>query len=76
MDDLNRMFFRLEKFVAIFLVMSFLKFEFNQWQFWLVVFMFCFVLDKLEESIRREYDDTTKDRLKRLMEETYDGDFD
>lgn len=72
MTDLNRMFFRIEKFIAVFILFSFMKFDINQWEFWLILFMYCFVMDKFEDSIRREYDDTIRGRLERLMKEKYD----
>lgn len=76
MNEILKMAFRLEKFLTYIIFAFIVKFEVNQLEFWITLFMFSLILDKLENSIRREYNDTTKDKIERLIkeeEEKYDN---
>lgn len=69
MKDIHRMVFRMEKFLMIFLFGIVMNFDMSQPRFWLGIFMVSLILNKFEDSIRKEYDDTTMDRMEKLMKE-------
>lgn len=69
MHEIWKMTFRKERLIAYALLCVFMKFNIDQWQFWVLCFMMALVLDKFEDSVRREYDDSTRDKLERLMKE-------
>lgn len=69
MHEIWKITFRKERLIAYVLLVVFMKFSIEQWQFWVLCFMISLVLDKFEDSVRREYDDTTRDKLERLMKE-------
>ena len=53
----------------IFLFGIVMNFDMSQPRFWLGIFMVSLILNKFEDSIRKEYDDTTMDRMEKLMKE-------
>ena len=69
MHEIWKMTFRKERVIAYIIFCTFMKFNPEQWQFWLICFMLAFVLDKFEDSVRREYNDSTLEKLERLMKE-------
>ena len=69
MHEIWKMTFRKERLITYLLLVAFMKFSIDQWQFWILCFMMSIVLDKFEDSVRREYNDSTRDKLIRLMEE-------
>lgn len=73
MKEIWKMSFRLEKMAMFFLFGISMKFNMNQPNFWIAIFLVCLIIDRFEDSIRREYNDTTRDKLKRLIEEEMGG---
>lgn len=73
MKEIWKMTFRIEKMAMFFLFGILMKFNMNQPNFWIAIFLVCLIIDRFEDSIRREYDDTTRDKLKRLIEKEMRG---
>lgn len=73
---ITKIFFRLERLLIFALFAISIKFNPNQFAFWLSIFLVSIILNKFEDSIRAEYNDTTRDRLKRLREGEEDENLD
>jgi len=67
--EIRRILFRLERILLIILFLICIKFAPTQPGFWIGVFMLSLLMNKFEDSIRSEYDDTTKNMLRKLLEE-------
>lgn len=67
--EIRTILFRLERILIMILFMFCIKFSATQFSFWVAVIMLSIIMNKFEDAIRREYDDTTANRLKKLMDE-------
>jgi uncharacterized membrane protein YtjA (UPF0391 family) len=67
--EIRKILFRIEKILLIILFCICIKFNPSQPTFWIAMFLISFIMNKFEDSIRREYDDTTTQRLRKLMDE-------
>jgi len=72
MHEIWKMTFRFERLVIYCMVMAFSRFDIHAWKFWIAVYMIGLVLDKFEDSVRREYNDSTKEKIIRLIKEQED----